>query len=165
MKGIHETLRRRRNSLRERFSHRRQRSSSRSHETESSWRETGAPKLLLTANALYFDHTLFQDFREEGYDIAYLPHAAPPKQYKEQLQRFADVLEEEDRYAIVDTDSSFMDSLWGSRFGCPRCLHVANAETMRCRRILSYHHSSCRLWLPIFSKLPNSSRRVAALLW
>ncbi|EAS35660.3 dienelactone hydrolase [Coccidioides immitis RS] len=101
MKGIHETLRRRRNSLRERFSHRRQRSSSRSHETESSWRETGAPKLLLTANALYFDHTLFQDFREEGYDIAYLPHAAPPKQYKEQLQRFADVLEEEDRYAIV----------------------------------------------------------------
>ncbi|EEP76112.1 predicted protein [Uncinocarpus reesii 1704] len=101
MKGIQDTLRRRRTSLRRRLSHSRRRSSSQSHDTESSWNETGAPKILLTASTLYFDPSVFQRFREEGYDIAYLPHAAPPKQYKDQLQRFADVLEEEDRYAIV----------------------------------------------------------------
>ncbi|KAI1977519.1 hypothetical protein LOZ53_001542 [Ophidiomyces ophidiicola] len=100
MKSIRKSFRRRSGSIRERLSPLRRRPSQ-SHQAEASWRETGEPKLLLTADMLYFDPTIFQQFKEEGFDVAYIPHATPPKQYQEQLQRFADVLEERDRYAIV----------------------------------------------------------------
>lgn len=101
MKAIQKTIRRRRSSLRERFSPQRRRSSSQGPETEPSWNNTGAPRLLLTADRLYLDPTIVRHFKEEGYDVAYLAHASPPKQFKEQVLGFADGLEERDRYAIV----------------------------------------------------------------
>ncbi|WEW57983.1 hypothetical protein PRK78_003450 [Emydomyces testavorans] len=101
MKPICKTLRRVRDSVRELFLQRSQRLTSHGFKTETSWAETGAPKVLLTADTLYFDHTTLQQFKDEGFDIAYLPHGSSPRHYKEQLQRFADVLEEEERYAIV----------------------------------------------------------------
>lgn len=135
MKAFQKTIRRRRSSLKERFSPHRRRSSSQGLETETPWHHTGAPRLLLTADKPLLDPTISRHFSEEGYDVAYLPFATPPKHYKEQVLGFADALEEDERYAIVGmqlvlqkwADSTviieayslhtdlILTSLWGSR--------------------------------------------------
>lgn len=48
-----------------------------------------------------FDPTIIDHFKEEGFDIAYLPFNGDTKYYGRQLQHLADPLELGDKYAIV----------------------------------------------------------------
>ncbi|KAK2750637.1 hypothetical protein FQN57_002708 [Myotisia sp. PD_48] len=101
-----KSFRRRRDSIRGFLSAgvRRSRSRSSTHSNRSqvhvSWDED-TPNIIVTADTVGFDESIFNEFREEGFDGAYLPNTDSPKDYDRQLQGISDSLEFGHRYAIV----------------------------------------------------------------
>ncbi|PGH19009.1 hypothetical protein AJ79_00043 [Helicocarpus griseus UAMH5409] len=98
-----ERLRRRTNSFKEYMSPSRRLSSQgniEKTEMKFSW-ESGRARLVITADGNNFDPDTAQNFRDEDYEIAYLPYTGAQKEYKNQLQVLEDPLELGDKYAIV----------------------------------------------------------------
>lgn len=60
-------------------------------------------KLIVTAEERDFDPVTIQHFREESFQVTYLPFppASATKGYEQSLQGLADSLEEGEKYAIV----------------------------------------------------------------
>lgn len=109
-----EALRKGRNALRGYVPIRR--SSVSQQRTHVSW-DGDSPRLLVTADAEDFDPTIIQHFKDEGFDVAYLPQygAAGVKFSAEQLHRLEEPLEDGDRYAIVGKTGYFIRSQQVSR--------------------------------------------------
>jgi len=61
------------------------------------------PRLHVTADDDEFDPTIIQHFREEGFDVTYLPYGNGGKAYKDKLKHLADDLELGEDYVIVGT--------------------------------------------------------------
>lgn len=59
------------------------------------------PRLHVTADDNDFDPTIMRHFREEGFDVTYLPYGNDVKAYKNDLKHLADDLELGESYAIV----------------------------------------------------------------
>ncbi|KAI4117354.1 MAG: hypothetical protein LQ345_002392 [Seirophora villosa] len=68
-----------------------------------SWNTTSSqkPRVVLTAEDADFDATTLQRWRDEGFDVSYLPFTAARKAYVQQLHHLADPLELGEKYAIV----------------------------------------------------------------
>ena len=67
-----------------------------------SWHNTiSLPRLVVTSDTDDFDTIILQHFKEEGFQVAYLPYTGDKKDYKNKLQHLADPLELGDKYAIV----------------------------------------------------------------
>jgi len=63
-----------------------------------------APRLVLTASArssTFFSPTIIQNFKDEGYDVTYLPFNGDNKAFRTHLSHLADPLELGEKYAIV----------------------------------------------------------------
>ncbi|KAK2824769.1 hypothetical protein FQN49_007493 [Arthroderma sp. PD_2] len=69
-------------------------------ELRFSWDETN-PNIVISADGVDFDPLIMDDFKEEGFDIAYLPHTDSPKKFDSQLQNLQDSMELGNKYAIV----------------------------------------------------------------
>lgn len=62
------------------------------------------PRLVLTAAApssTSFSPTIIQNFKDEGYDVTYLPFTGDNKAFRTHLAHLADPLELGEKYAIV----------------------------------------------------------------
>jgi hypothetical protein len=67
-----------------------------------SWHNTiSLPRLVVTSDTDDFDRVILEHFKEEGFQVAYLPYTGDKKDYKNKLQHLADPLELGDKYAIV----------------------------------------------------------------
>ena len=67
-----------------------------------SWNNSSQqPRLVVTAEDADFDQTTLQHWREEGFQVSYLPFTATRKAYIQQLHHLADPLELGEKYAIV----------------------------------------------------------------
>ena len=95
-----ETLRKGRNLFR--GYHQVRRRSISQHSIHVNWKGD-APRLLLTADTQEFDPSVIQHFKDEGFDVAYLPQNGVTgiKCSVGQLHRLEEPLEDGDRYAIV----------------------------------------------------------------
>ncbi|OAL62125.1 hypothetical protein A7C99_6700 [Trichophyton rubrum] len=69
-------------------------------EVRFSWDETD-PNIVIAADSISFDPLIFDQFREEGFDTAFLPYMDSPKKFDSQLQSLQDSMEFGNRYAIV----------------------------------------------------------------
>ena len=67
-----------------------------------SWSQT-SPRLVITAEDTEFDPTTIQHWREEGFDVHYLPYDGNPKGFRSQLQQLAEPLELGDKWALIGT--------------------------------------------------------------
>ena len=65
------------------------------------------PRLYLTADDDEFDGTILQHFREEGFDVSYLPMGDSVKAYKDSLRHLADDLELGENYAVIGKASFY----------------------------------------------------------
>ncbi|EFQ99004.1 dienelactone hydrolase [Nannizzia gypsea CBS 118893] len=70
------------------------------NEVRFSWDETN-PNIVIAADSIDFDPLIFDEFKEEGFDTAFLPHTDSPKRFDSQLQGLQDSMELGNRYAIV----------------------------------------------------------------
>lgn len=61
------------------------------------------PRLVLTSDTPDFDPEIIGHFKEEGFQVSYLPYDGDRTIYHAQLQQLADTLELGERYAIVGT--------------------------------------------------------------
>ncbi|KAK2807324.1 hypothetical protein FQN50_005479 [Emmonsiellopsis sp. PD_5] len=95
-----ERLRRRTSSFKGYLPPRRRNSTQKENEMHLSW-ESGRAPLVVTADTADFDPVTLQHFREEGYQVSYLPYNGVQKEYNSQLQMLEDPLELGDKYAIV----------------------------------------------------------------
>ena len=59
------------------------------------------PRLHITGDDAEFDETILQHWREEGFDVTYLPYGNNIKAYKQELAHLADDLELGEYYAII----------------------------------------------------------------
>ena len=59
------------------------------------------PRLVLTAEDESFDATTIQDWKDEGFQVTYLPFTGPRKQYERDLHCLPEPLELGEKYAIV----------------------------------------------------------------
>ena len=62
------------------------------------------PRLVLAASApssTSFSQTIIQSFKDEGYDVTYLPFTGDNKAFRTRLSHLADPLELGEKYAIV----------------------------------------------------------------
>lgn len=59
------------------------------------------PKLVVTAEDPTFDEKTLQHWRDEGFDVSYLPFDTSRKQYVEKLYHISDSLGLGDNFAIV----------------------------------------------------------------
>lgn len=68
-----------------------------------SWSESNmsAPRLVLTAEDESFDAITIQNWKDEGFEVTYLPFAGSRKQYERDVQSLPDPLELGEKYAIV----------------------------------------------------------------
>lgn len=96
-----EILRKGRNALRG-YKQVRRRSTSQ-HSFQVKWYRDDTPRLLVTADTQEFDPAVIQHFKDEGFDVAYLPQAGVTdiKSAVGELDRLEEPLEVGDRYAIV----------------------------------------------------------------
>ncbi len=65
------------------------------------------PRLVLTAEDSAFDPVTIQNWKDEGYEVSYLPFTSSRKEYVKALHRLADPLELGEKYAIVGRSGSF----------------------------------------------------------
>ena len=65
-----------------------------------SWSES-QPLLVLTAEGSDFDPVTIKNWKDEGYQVNYLPYNGNKKEYMMELQHLADPLELGEKYAIV----------------------------------------------------------------
>ena len=61
----------------------------------------GPPRLVLTAEDDSFDQTTIQNWKDEGFQVTYLPFTGSRKQYEQDLHCLPDPLELGEKYAIV----------------------------------------------------------------
>jgi hypothetical protein len=68
-----------------------------------SWSQSNmsTPRLVLTAEDESFDTTTMQNWKDEGFQVTYLPFTGSRKQYERDLHRLPDPLELGEKYAIV----------------------------------------------------------------
>ncbi|KAL8930761.1 MAG: hypothetical protein Q9208_000302 [Pyrenodesmia sp. 3 TL-2023] len=67
-----------------------------------SWNNsTQQPRVVVTAEDADFDAVTLQHWRDEGFEVSYLPFTATKKAYVEELHHLADPLELGEKYAIV----------------------------------------------------------------
>ncbi|KAL8651723.1 MAG: hypothetical protein Q9210_003089 [Variospora velana] len=67
-----------------------------------SWNNSSQqPRVVVTAEDPDFDATTLQHWRDEGFEVSYLPFTATRKAYVQQLHHLADPLELGEKYAIV----------------------------------------------------------------
>lgn len=59
------------------------------------------PRLVLTAESAEFDQVTINNWKDEGYQVDYLPFVSDKKEYVRQLNHLADPLELGEKYAIV----------------------------------------------------------------
>ena len=59
------------------------------------------PRLIITAEDPEFDKITLRNWKDEGYNVAYLPFDAGRKAFENSLLGFADALELGETYAIV----------------------------------------------------------------
>ena len=59
------------------------------------------PRLVLTADTPDFDPDIVEGWKDEGFQVAYLPYDGNKKDYRDKLQHLADPLELGEKYAIV----------------------------------------------------------------
>lgn len=71
-----------------------------------SWSQV-PPRLVLTAEDSTFDPTTTQNWKDEGYQVSYLPFTSSRKEYVKALQHLADPLDLGEKYAIVGRSGSF----------------------------------------------------------
>lgn len=90
----------RRHSLQEKHSTRYSEPPVNHSEVRFSWDETN-PKIVIAADSIGFDPLIFDQFKEEGFDTAFLPYTDSPKKFDSQLQGLQDSMEFGNRYAIV----------------------------------------------------------------
>ncbi|KAF3894270.1 Dienelactone hydrolase [Trichophyton interdigitale] len=69
-------------------------------EVRFSWDQTN-PNIVIAADSIGFDPLIFDQFKEEGFDTAFLPYTDSPKKFDSQLQGLQDSMELGNRYAIV----------------------------------------------------------------
>ncbi|OAX84949.1 hypothetical protein ACJ72_00674 [Emergomyces africanus] len=94
-------LLRRTSSVREHLSPLRRYSSQSDVDTRHfSW-QSGRSRLVITADTRHFDQETIQNFKDEGFQVAYLPYNSVDREYNSQLQMLEDSLELRERYAIV----------------------------------------------------------------
>jgi hypothetical protein len=67
-----------------------------------SW-SNSLPRLIVTSDTSDFDTDILEQWKEEGFQVAYLPYDGDKKSYHNTLQRLADPLELGEKYAIVGT--------------------------------------------------------------
>ncbi|KKZ68056.1 hypothetical protein EMCG_06267 [[Emmonsia] crescens] len=94
-------LLRRTSSLREHLSPLRRHSSQSEVETIHFPWQSGRTRLVITADTRHFDQETIQQFKDEGFEVAYLPFNGVEREYNSQLQRLEDSLELREKYAIV----------------------------------------------------------------
>lgn len=75
-------------------------SATRSGELHFGWNSI-TPRLVLTSDTSDFDQTIVDHFRDEGFQVTYLPYEGDHSGYVGRLRHLADPLELGDRYAIV----------------------------------------------------------------
>ena len=61
------------------------------------------PRLVVTSDTPDFDPEILEHWKEEGFQVAYLPYDGDHKAYQNKLQHLPDPLELGDKYAIVGT--------------------------------------------------------------
>ena len=66
------------------------------------------PRLVLTADGPEFNSTILSNWKDEGYQVTYLPFAQNKKEYINQLNHLADPLESGETYAIVGLLNRFL---------------------------------------------------------
>ncbi len=59
------------------------------------------PRLVVTSDTDDFDREILEHWKEEGFQVAYLPYDGNKQSYHSKLQHLADPLELGDMYAIV----------------------------------------------------------------
>ena len=67
-----------------------------------SWSNT-LPRLVVTSDTPDFDMDILEQWKEEGFQVAYLAYDGDKKDYHNKLQHLADPLELGEKYAIVGT--------------------------------------------------------------
>ncbi len=65
-----------------------------------SW-DMAAPRLVLIADTDDFDDTIIRNFKDEGYDVTYMPFDGDKKAFRNRLSHLADPLDLGEKYAIV----------------------------------------------------------------
>ncbi|OJD23331.1 hypothetical protein ACJ73_05318 [Blastomyces percursus] len=94
-------LRRTTSSIREHLSPLRRHFSHSEVETmHFSW-PSGRARLVITADTRDFDQEVIQYFKDEAFEVAYLPYNGLAREYNGQLQKLEDPLELGEKYAIV----------------------------------------------------------------
>ena len=117
------------------------------------------PRLVLTAEGPDFNPTTLSNWKDEGYQVTYLPLLNNKKDFINKLNRLADPLESGETYAIVGLlsrsyywiHSTFVglsanqciDSIWRSRSDSPRTLFRTFAKIEDTGSILSHRVSIC----------------------
>ena len=61
------------------------------------------PRLVVTSDTPDFDPNTIDHWKDEGFQVTYLPYDGDHKDYNKKLQHLADPLELGDKYAIVGT--------------------------------------------------------------
>ena len=61
------------------------------------------PRIVVTSDTPNFDGRIFESWKEEGFQVAYLPYDGDKKDYHSKLLHLADGLELGDKYALVGT--------------------------------------------------------------
>ena len=64
------------------------------------------PMLVLTARVRHFDPIILNHWKEEGFEVVYLPYAGTREEYGNRLKHLSDPLELGDMYAIVGASPS-----------------------------------------------------------
>jgi hypothetical protein len=67
-----------------------------------SW-HSALPRLVVTSDTPDFDQDIIENWKDEGFQVAYLPYDGDKKDYHNKLQHLADPLELGEKYAIVGT--------------------------------------------------------------
>lgn len=132
-----------------------------------SWNNTSQqPRVVVTAEDPDFDATTLQHWRDEGFEVSYLPFTDTRKTYVHQLHHLADPLELGEKYAIVGQAnqctrcfhrcSSLGEveltcyctySIWRSGRSSPRNGAQAHAEAMHPHSILPRSPATARFWV------------------
>ena len=68
---------------------------------EKSFSVPSRPRLVITAEDEDFDSSILARWREEGFDVSYLPYLGNAKQYAQQIHHLADPLGLSEKYAII----------------------------------------------------------------
>lgn len=77
---------------------------------------TPQPRLVLTAEDPSFDSVTIQKWKDEGYNVTYLPFTGSRRDFERNLQHLADPLEMGEKYAIVGMHFSYFFSLTHPKF-------------------------------------------------